>query len=118
MHHSKRPHHSITSSTWASSVGGSVRPSIFAVFRLMISSNVVGCSMGNSEGLAPFKIRSTKTPRRDKTATRAAYTIKPPDAAGRQPHVDAGDGVRNREGVLCYLTRPAAILNAPWRVVE
>src|SRR6266404_5367198 len=41
-----------------------------------------------------------------------------PDAAGRQPHVDAGDGVRNREGVLRYLTRPAAILNAPWRVVE
>jgi hypothetical protein len=41
-----------------------------------------------------------------------------PDAAGCQPHVDAGNGVRNREGVLCYLTRPAAILNAPRRVVE
>src|SRR5258706_2049560 len=40
------------------------------------------------------------------------------DPAGRQPHVDAGDGVRNRERVLRYLTRPAAILNASWRVVE
>ena len=35
------------------------------------------------------------------------------DAAGREPHVDAGDGVRKREGVLRYLRRPAAILNAP-----
>src|ERR1700738_1120244 len=26
------------------------------------------------------------------------------DAASRQPHVDAGDGVRNREGILCHLT--------------
>ena len=40
------------------------------------------------------------------------------DAAGRQPHVDAGDGFRNREGLLRHLTRPATILNAPRRVVE
>ena len=49
------------------------------VFKLMITSNVVGCSMGNSEGLAPLRIRSTKkAARRDKSATRAAYMIKPP----------------------------------------
>src|SRR5258705_10447094 len=41
-----------------------------------------------------------------------------PNAAGGQPHVDAGDGVRNRKGVLRYLTRPTAILNASRRVVE
>ncbi len=40
------------------------------------------------------------------------------DATGCQPHVDAGDGVGNREGVLRHLACPAAILNATWRVVE
>ncbi len=40
------------------------------------------------------------------------------DAAGGQPHVDAGDGVRDRKFGLRHLARPAAVLNAPWRVVE
>ncbi len=31
---------------------GTVRPSAFAALRLMINSNVVGCSNGRSEGLA------------------------------------------------------------------
>jgi hypothetical protein len=34
--------HSITSSALASSVGGTVRPSAFAVLRLITSSNLVG----------------------------------------------------------------------------
>jgi hypothetical protein len=33
-----------------------VRPSALAVFRLMTSSNFVGCSMGRSAGLAPLRI--------------------------------------------------------------
>ena len=37
------PPHSITSSARASSVGGTSRPSAFAVLRLMTSSNLVGC---------------------------------------------------------------------------
>src|SRR6266436_2989682 len=36
-------HHSITSSAATSNVSGIVRPSAFAVFRLMTSSNLVGC---------------------------------------------------------------------------
>src|SRR5262249_36593751 len=36
------PRHSMTSSARASSVGGIVRPSAFAVLRLMTSSNLVG----------------------------------------------------------------------------
>ena len=36
-----RPHHSITSSARASSVGGRVRANAFAVFRLIRSSNLV-----------------------------------------------------------------------------
>ena len=51
--------HSITSSARASSEGGTPRPSAFAVLRLMTSSNLVGCSIGRSAGLAPFRILST-----------------------------------------------------------
>jgi hypothetical protein len=36
-----------------------VRPSVWAVFRLMTSSKVVGCSTGSSAGLAPLRILST-----------------------------------------------------------
>src|SRR6516165_7759128 len=48
--------HSMTSSASASNADGMVRPSAFAVFRLMASSNLVGCSTGKSPGLAPFRI--------------------------------------------------------------
>src|SRR5207244_12873510 len=46
------PDHSITSSARASNVGGTVRPSAFAVLRLIASSNVVGCTTGRSGCLA------------------------------------------------------------------
>jgi NitT/TauT family transport system substrate-binding protein len=49
----------ITSSAWKRSVGGMVRPRVWAVLRLMTSSNFIGCSTGRSAGLAPFKILST-----------------------------------------------------------
>ncbi len=38
---------------------GIVMPSAFAVFRFTTSSNLVGCSIGRSPGLAPFRILST-----------------------------------------------------------
>jgi hypothetical protein len=50
VHRSKEPLYSITSSSRASGVGGTVRPSAFAVLRLMTSSNLVGCSIGRSAG--------------------------------------------------------------------
>ena len=43
----------------ASTFGGIVNPICFAVFRLMMSSNFVGCSTGRSAGLAPLRILST-----------------------------------------------------------
>src|SRR5262245_711586 len=52
--------HSITSSAWASSVGEIVRPSALAVLRLMTRSNLVGCSIGKSPGLAPLRIWSAR----------------------------------------------------------
>ena len=49
----------ITLSALASTFGGIVSPSCFAVFRLTTSSNLLACSTGKSAGLAPFRILST-----------------------------------------------------------
>jgi hypothetical protein len=51
------PHHSITSSARASSVGGTSTPIALAVPRLMISSTFVDCWTGRSAGFSPFRIR-------------------------------------------------------------
>src|SRR5499427_8779038 len=51
--------HSITSLANASSRSGTLRPSTFAVFRLITSSNLVGCWTGRSDALAPLRILST-----------------------------------------------------------
>ena len=52
--------HSITLIARIMIVPGSVIPSAFAVFRLTVKSNKVGCSIGISPALAPLKILSTK----------------------------------------------------------
>ena len=49
----------MTSSARASTDGGIVRPRAFAALRLIIRSNLVGCSTGRSAGLAPLRILST-----------------------------------------------------------
>ena len=54
--------HSITSSARAMSVGGTVRPSIRAIWALMTSSNLVDCSTGKSAGLVPLRMRPVTTP--------------------------------------------------------
>jgi len=56
MHRNKNPH-SITPSAVTCSVSGTVRPSAFAVLRLITSSNLVGCITGKSAGFAPWRIR-------------------------------------------------------------
>src|SRR5262249_5533362 len=53
--------YSITSSASASKFGGTVRPSAFAVLRLMISSNFVGACTGRSAGFSPLR-RNTRRP--------------------------------------------------------
>src|SRR5262245_28580542 len=53
------PLHSMTSSARASSLSGTVRPSAFAVLRLMTSSNLVGCRTGRSAGFSPLRTRPT-----------------------------------------------------------
>src|SRR5262249_47100420 len=51
--------HSITSSARASSVGGTSRPSAFAVLRLITNSCFVGACTGRSAGFSPLRMRST-----------------------------------------------------------
>jgi len=51
--------HSITSSARASKLSGTVRPSAFAVLRLMTSSYLVGACTGRSAGFSPLRMRST-----------------------------------------------------------
>ncbi len=57
MHRSKILFYSITSSARASSVGGTVRPSVRAVCALMTSSNLVDCMTGTSAVFAPLRLR-------------------------------------------------------------
>src|SRR6516164_3333175 len=51
-------HHSITSSAWASTDGGTSRPSALAVFMLITSSYLVGACTGRSAGFSPLRMRS------------------------------------------------------------
>ena len=51
--------YSITSSARASSVGEISSPSVFAVLRLRISSNLIGCWIGSSPGFVPARMRET-----------------------------------------------------------
>jgi len=51
--------HSITSSARASRLSGTVRPSAFAVLRLITNSYFVGACTGRSAGFSPLKMRST-----------------------------------------------------------
>ena len=55
MQCSKYHVHSITSSARTRNDSAIVSPRAFAVLRLITNSNSVGCSMGRSAGLAPFK---------------------------------------------------------------
>src|SRR5262245_25961210 len=48
--------YSITSSAATSSVCGTVNPSDFAVFKLITSSNLVGCRIGRSAGWTLLRI--------------------------------------------------------------
>jgi signal transduction histidine kinase len=49
--------YSMTSSASAINLSGTSRPSIFAVLRFMIISNLVGKSTGKSAGLSPLRMR-------------------------------------------------------------
>jgi hypothetical protein len=58
MHRSNASFHSITSSARASSVGGIVRSSALAAFKLITNSTFVARKIGKSAGFSPFRIRA------------------------------------------------------------
>jgi hypothetical protein len=53
----------ITRSALVKTLGGIVNRICFAVFRLITSSNLAGCSTGKSAGLARFKILASEDER-------------------------------------------------------
>ena len=55
MHRSKQDGYSITSSASERRLSEISMPSAFAVLRLIMSSNLVGCRTGSSAGLAPLR---------------------------------------------------------------
>src|SRR5262249_21176602 len=57
-HDELAPRHSITSSARTRSVGGTAQPRALPAFRLIMNSNLTGCSIGRSPGLAPLRILS------------------------------------------------------------
>src|SRR5262249_22778084 len=74
--------HSMTSSAVCRNGSGMVRPSAFAVLRLITSSYLVGCWTGRSLGLAPLRIRSTYPAAcRNMSASSGPYEINPPSLA-------------------------------------
>src|SRR6516165_10375631 len=71
--------HSMTSSARASRVAGTVRPSAFAVLRLITSSYLVGAWTGRSLGFSPLRMRSTyPAARRTTSCGSGPYEIRPP----------------------------------------
>src|SRR5262249_40958998 len=72
MQCNNRIDYSITSSAATSSDGGIVRPSALAVLRLITNSNLVGCSIGRSSGLAPLSSLSTWLAARRQTSAKFA----------------------------------------------
>src|SRR5262249_59195496 len=64
--------HSITSSARTRNASGMVRPSVLAVVRLMMRSNLVGCSTGMSPGFAPRNILSAMSAARRNSAGKFA----------------------------------------------
>lgn len=68
----RQPTYSITSSASGNNVGGTVRPSAFAVFRLMTKVNLLACSIGRSPGFSPPRIFAAYIPARRKSSSRSA----------------------------------------------
>src|SRR5262250_3963505 len=100
------PHHSITSSARASSVGGTSKPKALAVFRLTTNSNLVPCCTGRSAGFAPLRILSTKLAERYHMSLMLAEyeNRQPASAISRTPQIS---GRRWRAAAAAIAAREA-----------
>src|SRR5262245_48578146 len=82
MQRSKMRPYSITSSASDIRLSEILRPSVFAVLRLMTTSNLVGSWTGRSAGFAPLRIRSIyDAARRKRSAVLLPKDSKPPLSA-------------------------------------
>jgi hypothetical protein len=88
----------ITSSARASSVGGTVSPNAFAVWRLTTRRNFTGRPIGKSAGFAPFRILSTKPAARPPAARVRRATLR--DVRLRAQ--EATTATRNRNSVATF----------------
>src|SRR5260370_36174303 len=90
--------HSITSSARASSEGGIVTPTAFAVFKLTASQKLVGNSIGKSPGAVPRRILVTKQTAAGEPGSDCREQAPGPDpglhrrAAKEARHVPFGQG--------------------------
>ena len=89
------------SSARASTAGGIVRPSAFAVLRLITSSNLVGCSTGRSAGLAPLRILATKRRPAGTFRRCSAVAHKAPVIDGFPERIDRRDTALNIDCAIC-----------------
>ncbi len=94
--------YSITSLASTNSRGGTVRPSVVAVLRLMTSSNLVGCCTGRSVGLAPLGIVPT---------TYSQPMLDRPERSQPDPH--PLDQFERVTGPFLRRHRRAALLDCP-----
>jgi hypothetical protein len=83
--------HSMTSSARNRTDCGTAIPSVLAVLRLIARTNFVGCSIGMSPGLAPFRILSTKLAARQ-AAVDLGRKLSSPIAPKPQPMQKAFGG--------------------------
>jgi hypothetical protein len=78
--------HWSTSVAWKRRVEGMVIPRAWAVFRLITSANVVGCSTGRSAGLAPLRSLPTEAAvRRSCSARLTPDAVRPPVCKSFRP---------------------------------
>src|SRR5690242_21228909 len=84
--------HLMTLSARARTLGGIVRPICFAVFKLITSSNFVGCSTGRSAGFAPLDRKSTRLNSSHMSISYAVFCLK--KKINKKCHIVACSGER------------------------
>src|SRR5262245_110465 len=92
-----QPLHSITSSASASTVGGMSRPSALAVFRLIASSNLVGCTTGRSAGFSLQDSAGINADLAIAVSKARSVTHQAAGGYGFAPRVDCGNRVACRQ---------------------
>src|SRR5215475_12037799 len=93
----------ITLSALANTFGEIMRPICFAALRLMMNSNLIGCSTGRSAGVLPLRILSTYVAeRRNKSLMLTPYVISPPSSTYSGLLYVAGSRLFTAKSRICF----------------